>query len=227
MPKSLVLYTSNEVLARLRERLTQGYGHEPMKPYTLSVAHKSEGDSRRVRITELLPYSLSPIIDDLIGSGQALPVSTADKDVRGASYEELFGSADRFQRTAVLQLSSPTIITLGGYHVSFPVLPLMLSQYVHVWNTAARRERISRETIEYVQEFAKVLCYSLVTNGYFKMENSTARKYEAPIIDMSASGLLFAHTSTDLVRDLLVHTDLELTVKLEKHTTLIGARIMR
>jgi hypothetical protein len=137
MPRSLVLYTSNEVLTGLRERLTQGYGHEPVKPYTLSVAHKSEGDSRRVRITELLPYSLSPIIDDLTGSGQVLPVSTADKDVRGSSYEELFESADRFRRTAVLQLSSPTIITLGGYHVAFPVLPLMLSHYVHVWNTFA------------------------------------------------------------------------------------------
>jgi hypothetical protein len=99
--------------------------------------------------------------------------------------------------------------------------------YVRVWNTAARRERISRDTMEYVQEFAKVLCYSLVTNGYFKVEKSGERRYEAPIIDMSASGLLFAHTSTDLVRDLLVHTDLELTVRFEDRTMTIGARIMR
>jgi hypothetical protein len=99
--------------------------------------------------------------------------------------------------------------------------------YVHVWNTAARRERISREILEYVQEFTKVLCYSLVTNGYFKVESSTERRYEAPIIDMSASGLLFAHTSTDLVRDLLVHTDLELTVRFEGRVITIGARIMR
>ena len=76
--------------------------------------------------------------------------------------------------------------------------------YVHVWNSVVRRERISQDIIEYVQEFAKVLCYSLVTNGYFKVENSTERRYEAPIIDMSASGLLFAHTSADLVRELLV-----------------------
>jgi hypothetical protein len=99
--------------------------------------------------------------------------------------------------------------------------------YVRVWNTAARKERISRDTMEYVQEFAKVLCYSLVTNGYFKVENSSERRYEAPIIDMSASGLLFAHTSTDLVRDLLVHTDLELTVRFDERTMTIGARIMR
>jgi hypothetical protein len=81
--------------------------------------------------------------------------------------------------------------------------------------------------MEYVQQFAKVLCYSLVTNGYFKVENSTERRYEAPIIDMSASGLLFAHTSTELVKELLVHTDLELTVRFEKHTMAVGSRIMR
>ena len=99
--------------------------------------------------------------------------------------------------------------------------------YVHVWNTAARRERISRDLIEFVQQFAKVLCYSLVTNGYFKVENSTERRYEAPIIDLSASGLLFAHTSAELVKELLVHTDLDLTVRLDARTMPIGGRIMR
>ena len=137
MPRSLVLYTNNEVLARLKERLTRTYEQDPVKPYTLSFAQPSEGDSRRVRITELLAYSLSAIIDDLVGSGQALPVSTADKDVRGASYQDLFEGADPFQRTAVLQFSSPTIISLGGYRVAFPVLPLMLSHYVHAWNAFA------------------------------------------------------------------------------------------
>lgn len=99
--------------------------------------------------------------------------------------------------------------------------------YIRVWNTAERRERISRELVEYVQEFAKVLCYSMVTNGYFKVENSTARRYEAPIIDLSAAGLLFAHTSADLVKDLLVHADLDLSVRLDARTIPVGGRIMR
>ena len=45
--------------------------------------------------------------------------------------------ADRFRRSAVLQFSSPTILSLGGYSVCFPVLPLMLSHYIHVWNKLA------------------------------------------------------------------------------------------
>ncbi len=137
MPRSLVLYSSNEALARLKERLTRTYEQDPVKPYTLSFGQTSEGDARRVRITELLAYSLSPIIDDFVATGQALPVSTADKDVRGASYQDLFEGADAFQRTAVLQFSSPTIVSLGGYRVAFPVLPLMLSHYVHAWNAFA------------------------------------------------------------------------------------------
>ncbi|HET6486961.1 MAG TPA: PilZ domain-containing protein, partial [Spirochaetia bacterium] len=99
--------------------------------------------------------------------------------------------------------------------------------YLRIWNTLPRRERISRELLDYQQEFAKILCYSLATNGYFRAETSTERRYEAPIIDMSASGLLFAHTSNDLVRDLMVHNDLPLSFKLEGRTMKIGARIMR
>jgi PilZ domain-containing protein len=99
--------------------------------------------------------------------------------------------------------------------------------YVHAWNTAERRERISKETFEFVHQFARLLCYSLVTNGYFKVENSTERRYEAPIIDMSASGLLFAHTSAELAKELHVHSDLALTVKLDRRVLPVGARIMR
>jgi len=109
--------------------------------------------------------------------------------------------------------------------------PLLYNEYVvgyiHVWNTPPKRERLVKDTVELVHEFARILCYSLVKNGYFKIEKSTERRFEAPIIDMSASGLLFAHTSADLVRDLLVHTDLEMTLRFEKRTIKVGARIMR
>ena len=137
MPRSVVLYTSDDVLFQVKRRLEQLFGPEKIKPYTCSTAHASETGMRRVRITELVPYSLTPILDEIVASGQALPLSTADKDVCGTSYEDLMQSADRFRRTVLLQFSSPTIISLGGYTVSFPVLPLMLSHYIHVWNSLA------------------------------------------------------------------------------------------
>jgi hypothetical protein len=137
MPRSVVLYINDDLLFQVKRRLAERFGPEKIKPYTCSIAHASEIGARRVRITELVPYSLAPILDDLVASGQALPVSTADKDVCGTSYEDLMQGADRFRRTALLQFTSPTIMSLGGYRVSFPVLPLMLSHYVHVWNNVA------------------------------------------------------------------------------------------
>ena len=152
MPRSVVLYTSDDVFLNIRQRLSDRFAGEKIKPYTCSFAHLSETGARRVRITELVPYSLAPILDDIIAGGQALPVSTADKDVCGASYEDLLHGADSFRRTAVLQFSSPTILGLGGYSVPFPVLPLMLSQYIHVWGSVAG-SKITRapELLEHVR----------------------------------------------------------------------------
>ena len=109
--------------------------------------------------------------------------------------------------------------------------PILYNEYVvgylHVWNSMSRRDRIGKDLVEYCWQFAQMLCYSLVTNGYFRAEKASERRYEAPVIDMSASGLLFAHTSGDLVRDLLVHTDLDLTMKVGRRVFQVGARIMR
>ncbi len=135
MPRSVVLYVSEEAFIQIKRRLSELFATETIKPYTCSFGHASETGARRVRITELIPYALNPILDDIIAKGQALPVSIADKDVCGVSYEDLLQGADRFRRVANLQFSSPTIISLGGYAVSFPVLPLILSQYIHIWNS--------------------------------------------------------------------------------------------
>ncbi len=109
--------------------------------------------------------------------------------------------------------------------------PILYNEYVvgylNLWNTTERKNRMGKDLVEYTWQFARMLCYSLVTNGYFKAENASERRYEAPIIDISASGILFAHTSADLVRELLVHTDLELTMKVGRRVFKIGARIMR
>jgi PilZ domain len=109
--------------------------------------------------------------------------------------------------------------------------PVLYNEYVvgylHVWNTMDRKNRIGKDLVEYTWQFGRMLCYSLVTNGYFKAENVSERRYEAPIIDMSASGLLFAHNSGDLTKELLVHTDLDLTMRIGKHSFKVGARVMR
>ena len=64
-------------------------------------------------------------------------------------------------------------------------------------------------------------------NGYFASETSGEQRYEAPIIDISASGLLFAHTLPSLAKDLLIHTDIDLTIKFTDKKLVIGSRVRR
>jgi c-di-GMP-binding flagellar brake protein YcgR len=109
--------------------------------------------------------------------------------------------------------------------------PLMYNQYfvgyVHVFNTLTKKESISEAIIEYVYQFAKVLCYSLEINGYFTSLANQEKDFETQIIDLSASGLLFANPAKDLSRDLLIHTDLKVTLKFKGRSMQIGARIIR
>jgi len=99
--------------------------------------------------------------------------------------------------------------------------------YIHVYNSRENKKRITENLVDYVYQFAKVLAYSLKINGYFKAETMGEKRFEAPVIDMSASGVLFSHSSPELAKDLLLHTDLELTVIINNRKLLIGSRIMR
>lgn len=138
MPRSLVLYASSETVEQLRKSAEELSAADKVKPYTFSFAHKTEKTERdllRVRLTEFRSFGLTPILDDLLAKGLLIAVTEADREQRDTSFEALMGEADTTQRAAVMQFSSPTIIGLGGYTVCFPVLPLMLSYYIHMWNT--------------------------------------------------------------------------------------------
>ncbi len=214
--------------------------HEVVKTFRIKMETMTT-DNKIVMLRDRMPRSWEEKTIVRLGKSLWIPSTTEDFPVRDPFPDERVITKSDLMALEEEAGVAPYVITskLGNilYEktkkdiVSELWCPVLYNEYVvgyvHVWNTAARRERISRDLIEYVQQFAKVLCYSLVTNGYFKVENSTERRYEAPIIDMSASGLLFAHTSAELVRELLVHTDLDLTVRLDTRTIPVGGRIMR
>jgi len=109
--------------------------------------------------------------------------------------------------------------------------PLMyfeyLVGYIHLVNTGDKRERISKDVVEQSWQFAKILCWTLMQNGYFKSDSSQERRFEAPILDLSASGILFAHPSQDIGKEILVHSELDLTVRIGRRSFGVGTRIMR
>ena len=99
--------------------------------------------------------------------------------------------------------------------------------YIYLVNNNQKRQRIQKRIVSYTYQFSKVLCYSLKTDGYFASGVTGDRDYEAPIIDISASGLLFAHPSSELSKNLQQHADLDLTIVIDERKIVIGSRIMR
>jgi hypothetical protein len=109
-----------------------------------------------------------------------------------------------------------------------PVLyELYLVGYIYMCNREERKEKISKDLLEYAYDFSRVLGYSLHLTGYFSADDNMERRYEAPIIDISASGLLFAHPRSDLSNNLVIHTDIEITVRFPERTMVIGSRVRR
>lgn len=109
-----------------------------------------------------------------------------------------------------------------------PILyDLYLVGYVYLCNREDRKEKITKDLLEYTYDFSRVLGYSLHLTGYFTSNDNMERRYEAPIIDISASGLLFAHPRADLSDNLLIHTDIEVTVRFPERTMVIGSRVRR
>jgi c-di-GMP-binding flagellar brake protein YcgR len=99
--------------------------------------------------------------------------------------------------------------------------------YIYCANHTDRRETISRDILDYVYEFAQVLSYALKLNGYFNLAGQGEQKLAGQIIDISASGLLFAHPQESLINDLLIQTDLEISLKLPGKEIVVSGRVRR
>ena len=89
------------------------------------------------------------------------------------------------------------------------------------------KEPLDLETLEYVFQFSKILAYSLKLNGYFSKSHEVMADYNTGVVDISASGLLFANPSKDLSLALTLYSDLEIDLKLGERRMKIGTRIMR
>jgi hypothetical protein len=107
--------------------------------------------------------------------------------------------------------------------------PILYHQYVvgyiYLVKNGAAAEPFKRKALDFVFQFSRVLSYSLKVNGYFKAEPIVEEFNKAELIDISGSGLLFGHPSEEL--DLMLYSDLDLTVRVVDREISAKGRVMR
>jgi len=99
--------------------------------------------------------------------------------------------------------------------------------YIHLWIDAAGKPPFDLAIVDTLHQFAKVLAYSLKMNGYFKSATLKNEPFPGKVIDISASGMLFANASTTLSGSLLLDSEIDIQLTIGKRVVKTSARIVR
>jgi hypothetical protein len=114
----------------------------------------------------------------------------------------------------------------GGFRSEVWV-PILFHEYVigyiYVWVNQEGMALFNNETVDTLQQFAKVLAFSLKINGFFDAGKMKNEPFEGRIVDISVSGLLFAYPRSSLSAALVPGA--ELKIRLNTPNRSINARI--
>jgi len=111
-------------------------------------------------------------------------------------------------------------------------IPILFQEYVigciHIWIVKQNRLPFNFSVLDNVHQLAKVLAFSLKENGYFDHGRMANEAFEGKVLDISASGLLFAYPlGTTLLATLLVDAELTVTIEAPYRTISVIAKIVR
>jgi c-di-GMP-binding flagellar brake protein YcgR len=100
--------------------------------------------------------------------------------------------------------------------------------YIHIWIDKEGRLPFDFSVLDHLYQFSRVLAFSLKENGYFERGKIQNEPFEGRILDISASGLLFAYSiGHALSTTLLVDAELTVTIEAPRRTINVVARIVR
>ncbi|MDR0302088.1 MAG: PilZ domain-containing protein [Treponema sp.] len=100
--------------------------------------------------------------------------------------------------------------------------------YIHIWINKEGRPPFDYTMLDNLFQFSKVLAFSLKENGYFDTGKIHNEPFECSVLDISASGLLFACPhNLSIASLLLVDSDLTVTIAAPNRTVNVVARIVR
>jgi len=110
-------------------------------------------------------------------------------------------------------------------------IPVLFQEYVigyiHVWINQEGKLPFDYNMVETMYQFAKVLAYSLKINGYFNSGRIKNEPFEGKIVDISASGLLFAYPHSGLSSALLPDSELAFRLIVPRRSIRATAKIVR
>ncbi len=108
--------------------------------------------------------------------------------------------------------------------------PIIFHEYMvgYVYLASSEEDKVfDDDLVKYVHEFSRMLAYSLKINRYFKDMELGPEEFNAKIVDLSASGLLFAHNSRKLKDTLMIYADVNLVLQVGDRRIRIASRVMR
>ncbi|MDR2144681.1 MAG: PilZ domain-containing protein [Treponema sp.] len=110
-------------------------------------------------------------------------------------------------------------------------IPILFQEYVigyiHIWINKEGKLPFDYNVVETLYQFSKILAFSLKINGYFNSGRIKNEPFEGKIVDMSASGLLFACPHSSMSSALLPDSELAVRLSAPKRTITASARIVR
>jgi len=110
-------------------------------------------------------------------------------------------------------------------------VPILFQEYVigyiHIWINQEGKLPFDYNMIETMYQFAKVIAYSLKTNGYFNSGRIKNEPFEGKLMDISASGMLFAYPHSGLSSALLPDSELAVRLSVPRRSIRATAKIVR
>jgi hypothetical protein len=99
--------------------------------------------------------------------------------------------------------------------------------YIHLWINEEGKPPFDYGVIDTALQFVRILAFSLKSNGYFDSGKIKNRPFVGKVIDISASGLLFAYPQSDLASTLFPDSDLMAKLISPQRTLTATAQIVR
>jgi hypothetical protein len=110
-------------------------------------------------------------------------------------------------------------------------IPILFHEYVigyiRLWIDLEGMKPFDYSMIDTLYQFTKVLAYSLEINGFFEKGKLNNDTFEGKVIDISASGLLFAYPPSDISHALKPESNLVVKIITPPRTITVEAVIIR